>query len=339
MELLLDACRRDRRGAADGHPLPAACGPARPAAGACTTGGSHEARGARGAGSHWRRHPVELRRCCSACAGDGALVGGAGDQRRGARELRPRRRARWRRAARRGRARDGGSGCRSRTSSRCAAPAGWSRRWSRASCGVGAASLRLVGVDPLTAAAPAATAGARRRRRAGCAPSRAAAPGARRARDRGAAARAPRTCRRSRPNATCRPTRSSPTSASPSGCSGVEGRVSRLLCLPAAGRPAAARRASPPARACRPPRRGERSRAADRQLPPQPDGLRLPRASRSASSSSTRAIGLAFEQRRPMLPHAARLRRLGARRSPRRCCGARRARALAGARRRSPPAT
>ena len=172
---------------------------------------------------------------------------------------------------------------RSTTTWRCAAPAGRSRRCSRATSRRGDASLRVIGIDPLTAAARRRGASRSAPAPSGCRPSccrrtsRSPRPRPWRAlagaaglppleADADAAARHPARRHRRR-RAAARASRA---------------EVSRLL-LPR--RRGGARRCRPALAGrleVRPPAAARRPRAADRQLPPQPDRLRVPELRRRA---------------------------------------------------------
>ena len=261
-------------------------GAARRARHACTPARLGMSAGARGAARPLAAAPGRARHAARRPRrGDRALERRAGAERRGAGELRPR----------------GGGRSAATRSPRSSRPAGQRLALAdyvalrRAGWKVspvlegdlrrGADSLRVIGIEPLTLPAEGVAglgAGAERLRAFVLPPYLALAAPETAARLAGAAGPAAARGRTTR----CRPTPSSSTSASPSGCSALERRVSRLLLPP----DDAGRRCRPAwPGACvvgRPPARGDLERLTD-ELPPQPHRLRRPRASSSGSSSST----------------------------------------------------
>jgi putative ABC transport system ATP-binding protein len=123
----------DRSGAADGHAFGAAGGAAGRAA--ASGQGARRVTALGALLSHWRRSPMQLALLLLGLGfGHGAVVGGAGDQRRGAGELRPGGGGAGpgpAGAAGRGRRRDGGAGP---ITWRCGARGFWPRPCWRAAC-------------------------------------------------------------------------------------------------------------------------------------------------------------------------------------------------------------
>ena len=288
--------RRDRRGAPDGDAQ-------RPAGGAARGGGAAQGRAAgmrpvlAALLGHWRRHPVELVTLLLGLAAATALWAGV-------QALNAEARSSYARAA----AVAGGSrlaAVEARDGQRLALAdwlalrrAGWKvSPLLEGDLRLDAGSLRIVGIEPVTLPAEGGRRARRRARPAACLRA-AAGAGDRRPRDRGAARRDAAGLPPIEANASLPPDTLVVDIGVAERLLGLEGRVSRLL-LP----PEAAARPLPPALAerlvLRPPGAARRRRAAERQLPSQPRGLRRPRLRRRALHRHG-AVGLAFEQRRPM---------------------------------------